>query len=117
MSILYYFLYYGNQTLINLRVYTWVKKTWTEISSQCQDCIIAILKKRVLKQTIREGQEKSKILSIPNKYKNTLEDLVNSLDVEHLTILRQIDLPNNNIPTCKDNSSDSKIDNDFSDRL
>ncbi len=53
---------------------------------------------------------------ILNKYKNRLEDLVNSLDIKHLAIPKQIDLPNNNIPNSKDNPNDLKIDNYLSDR-
>ena len=62
------------------------------------------------------GQEKSKILSIPNNYKNILEDLVNSLDVEYLAISKQIDLSSNNIPNSKNNLSDPKMNNDLLDR-
>ena len=63
-----------------------------------------------------EEQEKSEILSFLNKYKHILEDLVNSLNVEHAAIPRQINLPSNDIPGSKDNSSDSEIDNNFLDR-
>ena len=49
---------------------------------------MAILKKNVLKQAIGGGQKKLEILSIPNKYKNKLEDLVDSLDIKHLAIPR-----------------------------
>ncbi len=58
-------------------------------------------------------QEKSEILSISNKYKNILDDFFDSLDIEHLTIPRQIDLPSNDIPSSKDDSSDPKMDDDF----
>ncbi len=47
ISILSYFLYYDDQTLIDLGAYTRFEKTWAKISSQCQDCIVAILKKRI----------------------------------------------------------------------
>ncbi len=116
MSTLYYFLYYDSQTLIDLGAYTRLEKTWAEIPSQRQDRIMAMLKKRVLKQAIGGEQEKSEILSIPNKYKDILEDLVDSLDVEHPAIPRQIDLPSNNIPGSKNNPSNPKMDDDFSDR-
>ena len=33
ISSLYYFLYYGSQILIDLRVYAQLRKTWAEISS------------------------------------------------------------------------------------
>ncbi len=77
---------------------------------------MAILKKRVFNQAIGGGQEKSEILSIPNKYKDTLKDLVNSSDVEHPAIPRQIILPSNNIPGSKDDPSNPEIDDDPSDR-
>ncbi len=78
---------------------------------------MVIFKKRVFKQTIRGKQERSEILSIPNKYKNILEDLVDSLDVEHPAISRQINLSSNDIPSSKDDPSDFQIDDDFLDRL
>ncbi len=77
---------------------------------------MAILKKLVFKQTIGGGQEKSEILSIPNKYKDTLKDLVDSSDVEHPPIPRQIDLPSNDIPGSKDDLRNPEMDNVFSDR-
>ena len=77
---------------------------------------MAILKQRILKQAIRGRQEKSKILSIPNKYKDTHEDFVDNLDIKHPAIPKQIDLSNNDIPDSKDNPSNHKIDDDFSDR-
>ena len=116
MSILYYFPYYGSQTLIDLVAYAQLRKTWAEILFQYQDCIIAILKKHILKQAIRGGEEKLEILFICNKYKDTFKDLVDSSDVEYPTILKEINLPSNDIPGLKDNSSDPKIDNDLLDR-
>ncbi len=116
VSTLCYFLYYGSQTLIHLGAYTRLRKTWAEIPSQHQDRIVTILKKRVLKQAIGGGQEKSEILSIPNKYKDTLEDLVDSSDVEHPAIPRQIDLPSDDIPGSKDDPSNLKMDDVLSDR-
>lgn len=61
-------------------------------------------------------QERSEILSILNKYKNILENLVDSLDIKYPAIPKQINLPSNDIPGSKDDSSDFKIDNDFSDK-
>ncbi len=116
MSTLYYFPYYDSQTLIDLRAYAQLEKTWAKIPSQHQDRIVMILKKCVFKQAIEGGQKKSKILSIPNKYKDTFEDLIDSSDVEHLAILRQIDLLSNDSPRSKDDSNDPKMNNDFSNR-
>ncbi len=55
-------------------------------------------------------------LSIPNKYKDILEDLVDSSDIEHPAIPRQIDLPSDDISDSKDNPSNLKIDDDLLDR-
>ncbi len=65
---------------------------------------------------MRGEQEKSEILSISNKYKDTLEDLINSSDVEHPAISKEIDLPSNDIPDSKNNASDPKIDDNLLDR-
>ncbi len=62
------------------------------------------------------GQERSEILSIPNKYKDTLENLGNSLDVEHPAIPRQIDLSSNDIPGFKNDSSDPEMNDDLLDK-
>ncbi len=59
-------------------------------------------------------QEKSEILSIPNKYKDTLENLLESLDVEHPAIPMQIDLPSNDIPSSKDDPSNPELDYEIS---
>ena len=77
---------------------------------------MAILKKHVLKQAIGREQKKSEILSILNKYKDTLKDLIDSLDVEHPAIPRQINLLSNHILSSKENPSDPKIDNDLLNR-
>ena len=74
------------------------------------------IKKRVFKEAIREKQEKSEILSISNKYKNLLEDFVDSFNIKYFTILKQINLPNNNISGSKDNSCNLNIDNNLLDR-
>ncbi len=116
MSTLCYFPYYDSQTLIDLGAYTRLEKTWAEIPSQCQNCIVAILKKHVLKQAIEGGQGRSEILSILNKYKDTLEDLVNSLDIKRPAIPKQIDLLTDDISGSKNGPSDSKMDDNLSDR-
>ena len=43
-------------------------------------------------------------------------DLVDSLNIEHSTIAKQINLPNNNILDSKDNPGNLKIDNNLSNR-
>ena len=72
---------------------------------------MAILKKPVFKQAIEGEQERSEILSIPNKYKNILEDLIDSLNIERLAIPKQINLPSNDIST-----SDPEVDNNLLNR-
>ena len=49
-----------------------------------QNQIIIIFWKRVFKQTVGEVEGKSKIVAIFNKYKNTLNNLIDSLDTESL---------------------------------
>ncbi len=117
VSTLCYFPYYGSQTLIDFGAYVGLEKTRAEISSQCIDRIVAILKKHILKQAIRGRQEKSKIMSIPNKYKDTLKDLVDSSDIKHPAIPRQMDLVSDIIPGSKENPSNPEMNNDFLDRL
>ena len=56
------------------------------------------------------------ILSIPNKYKDILENLVDSSDIEYPAISKQIDLLNDNISNSKNDLNDPKIDNNFLDR-
>ncbi len=77
---------------------------------------MTILKKCVLKQVIGREQEKSKILSIHNKYKDTLEDFVDSSDIKHLAIPKQIYLPSDDIPGSKDDPSNLEMDDDLLDR-
>lgn len=64
-------------------------------------------------------QEKSEISAIFNQYKNTLDDFIDSLDdtsdTEPPAILRQIIMPNGDIPDLRDNASDLKEDGDFLD--
>ncbi len=43
---------------------------------------MSILRKKVLKQAVGEAKEKSEIAEIPNKYKDTLDDFIDSLDTE-----------------------------------
>ena len=47
-----------------------------------QNQIVIIFWKRVLKQAVRGAEEKSEITAIPNKYKDTLDNLINSSDIE-----------------------------------
>ena len=49
---------------------------------------MVLLKKKVIKQAVGEAEQKSQILTILNWYKDTLNDLVNSSDLEHPEMLR-----------------------------
>ncbi len=59
-----------------------MRKTWAEIPHLRQNRIVTILQTRVLKQAVGGAEGKSKIIAIPNKYKNTLDDLIESSDIE-----------------------------------
>lgn len=56
-----------------------------------QNWIITILKKQVVKQVVGEMQVNSKIVAIPNRYKDNLDDLINSSDTESLDWPKSID--------------------------
>ena len=44
--------------------------------------------KKVFKQAVGGAEQKSEILAITNRYKDTLDDLVDSSDLEHPKRLR-----------------------------
>ena len=71
--------------------YARLGKTWIETPLQCQDRIIVLLRKKVIKQIVEGAEQKSEILAIPNRYKDTLDDLVDSSDLEHPEMLRPND--------------------------
>lgn len=52
---------------------------------------MATLRKQVFKQVIREAEEKTEIIAIFNRCKDILEDLLNSLDMEPLNMLKPVD--------------------------
>ncbi len=85
------FLYLSANNFIE--AYARLGKTWAETSLLCQDWIIAILRKRLLKQAVRGEEPKSEIVAIPNKYKNTLNDLMDSSNVESLEAPRSKSAP------------------------
>ena len=68
--------------------YARLGKTWIETPLQRQDRIIVLLRKKVIKQAVGGAEQKSEILAIPNQYKDTLDDLIDSSDLEHLEMLR-----------------------------
>ena len=68
--------------------YAWLGKTWIKTPLQRRDRIIVLLKKKVIKQAIGGAEQKSEILAIPNQYKDTLDDFVDSSNLEHPEIMR-----------------------------
>ena len=68
--------------------YARLGKTWIKTPLQRRHHIIVLLKNKVIKQAVWGAKQKSEILAIPNQYKNTLDDLVDSSDLEHPEILR-----------------------------
>ena len=62
-------------------------------------------------------KEKSDILAISNKFKNILDELVdsinNSLDIRSSANWRQVDMPNNDIPGLGENASSLKETKDI----
>ena len=68
--------------------YARLGKTWIETPLQRRDRIIVLLRKKVIKQAVGEAKQKSEILAIPNRYKDTLDDFVDSSDLEHPEMLR-----------------------------
>ena len=69
--------------------YARLGKTWIETPLQRRDCIIVLLRKKVIKQAVGGAEQKSEILAIPNQYKNTLDDLVDSSDIGKLFLVDQ----------------------------
>ena len=67
--------------------YAQLGKTWIETLLQHRDRIIVLLRKKVIKQALGGVEQKSKILAIPNRYKDILDDLVDSSDLEHPEML------------------------------
>ena len=68
--------------------YAQLGKTWIDTPPERRDYIIVLLRKKVIKQAVGGTGQKSEILVIPNRYKDTLDDLVNSSDLEHPEMLR-----------------------------
>lgn len=61
---------------------------------------MAIFRKQVFKQAIRGAEKKIDIMAILNRYKDTLENLVDSLNIKPPKILKPIDKrPRNIMPS------------------
>ncbi len=101
-----------------LGAYARLGKTWDDTPSLRQDRILSILKKRVIKQAVGGRQEKAEILAIPNRFKDTLDDLVDSSndssDTEPSAILRQVDVSSDDIPGPGDSASGLEEGRDIS---
>lgn len=63
-------------------VYACLEKTRAKTPLLYQNKIVTIFQKQVLKQTVGGAEGKSEIVAIPNKYKDTLNNLINSSDIE-----------------------------------
>lgn len=74
-------LYYKYQEFL-IRAYTCFEKILAKTSFSYQNRIITIFKKWVVKQAIGRAKEKSEIVAIFNRYKNTLDDFIDSLNSE-----------------------------------
>lgn len=64
--------------------YACLGKICAKTSFLYQNQIVLILKKRVVKQTLGGSKENSEIMTIPNKYKDTLDNLIDSLNAKSL---------------------------------
>ena len=67
--------------------YARLGKTWIDTPPERRDRIIVLLRKKVIKQAVGRAGQKSEILAIPNRYKDTLDDLVDSSDLKHPEML------------------------------
>ena len=96
-------------------------KTWAKNPPPRQHQIVSIFKKRVVKQAIRGKVENSEIVAIHNQYKETLDDLIDSSDLELSDWAGPIDERSRNTPISKWSSTDllegNCLDKDLSDKL
>lgn len=83
------------------RAYVCLKKTWVKSLLSYQYQIIAIFRTQIIKKAIRGEKKNSKIVAIHNKYKNTLDNLINSLDPESSDWLELINKELHNWPRSK----------------
>lgn len=88
--ILYIFYLSANNFI---EVYAQLGKTWAKILLLRQDQIIIIFRKRVFKQVVKKAEKKSEIVAISNKCKITLDEFMNSSNIESLETLRSEGTP------------------------
>lgn len=78
---------------------------------------MVILGKQVLKQVIREVETKTEIMVIPNRYKDTFNDLIDSSDIKPLNMPRLVNKGLHNVMLSSENPSNRpKLDKNISDR-
>lgn len=90
-----------------IKVYTYFGKTWFKISLLRQYQIVSIFKKLVVKQKVEYKKRNIKIIAIFNRYKNNLEDFIDSLDLKSPDQTRLIDKRSYNI--CNSKSSLARL--------
>lgn len=85
---------------------------------QHQNNIVKILKKQVFKQVITNKEEKTEIIAILNRYKNILEDFVDSSSMEPPNMPRLVIRKLSNImPGFEDPLTKRKLDQKFLSKL
>ena len=62
--------------------YARLEKTWVKTPCSCQNWIVTIFWKRLFKQVVQGAEGWSEIIAILNKYKDTLDDLIDSSDTK-----------------------------------
>lgn len=73
------------------------------------------LTKKVLKQAIGEAKRKTEIMAISNRYKDTLKNLIDSLNINPLNILKPVNKKSCNVMLgFKDPLIDPKLDKNIS---
>lgn len=75
------------------RVYARLGKTWAKNSLLHQNQIVTTLQKQVFKQEVGEAEGKSEITAISHKYKNTLNNFIDSSDTESSDRLDSLNRP------------------------
>lgn len=79
---------------------------------------MAILRKQILKQAIWGVEKKTEIMVIPNRYKDTFEDIVDSSDIKPLNMLKLVDKSLYNImPGFENPQNEHKLNANILDRL
>ncbi len=74
--------YTTNTKVCFIRAYASLGTTWAETPLLYQNRIVTILLKRVFKQAVGAVEGKSEIATIPNKYKVTLDEQIDNIDIK-----------------------------------